>query len=178
MSSTTKTLSKGGYNLIDHHLDDRNWIEECEKMEEETSWGRGRVSRAHLHLFSRDYFHGVDHARRMWMCLWREKTKNWSKIRMQFRHRVRAMYLSRWSCRRILSTVETGLSYKLYCRLKSMHEDIVEEDEVEELWRMKLSKDWWDQLMQRRRKGKPHPPQTETERQRSCIVAQCEVKKG
>ena len=24
MSSTTKTLSKGGYNLIDHHLDDRN----------------------------------------------------------------------------------------------------------------------------------------------------------
>ena len=32
--------------------------------------------------------------------------------------------------------------------------------------------------MQRRRKGKPHPPQTETERQRSCIVAQCEVRKG
>ena len=40
-----------------------------------------------------------------------------------------------------MSTVETGLSYKLYYRLKSMHEDIVEEDEVVELWRMKLSKD-------------------------------------
>ena len=39
-----------------------------------------------------------------------------------------------------MSTVETGLSYKLY-RLKIMHEDIVEEDEVVELWRMKLSKD-------------------------------------